>query len=182
MLDGEHPVGYIDVVPSVTIRAEGPARAAPPRHDASFEVPGAALFWSMMCSTPAAPVRAAINELSTMGDRLIELAVLDRSRRPRAADRGNVRRRVSRSHAICRSKQRHLDGRLELSVELAGSVAGIIRSSTPRRAAAFSYARRTAGGDHRPRSRHRRAIRVDRRTRRKESAALRGKAVLTFRD
>ena len=100
MLPGEHPVGFIDVSFYRDDYAHaGPASATVATHDAAVRRRRrAASCWSTTCSTPGARVRAAINELFDFGRPASDRARgAGRPRRPRAADRGDLRRRARRT-------------------------------------------------------------------------------------
>jgi pyrimidine operon attenuation protein / uracil phosphoribosyltransferase len=126
MLDGEHPVGYIDVSFYRDDYAQKGLRAKLETTTLPFEVAGSRIVLVDDVLYTGRSVRAAINELFDYGrPEAIELAVLiDRGGRelPIEATYTGARLAVARDLSIV--LQRHLDGSLELSVERAGGAAG----------------------------------------------------------
>ena len=123
LLPGEHPVGYIDVSFYRDDYATKGLRAKVETTVLPFDIAGARIVLVDDVLYTGRSVRAAINELFDYGrPESIELAVLDRPRGTRAADRGHVRRRARRRRSrSVRRAESPPDARLELSVELAGS-------------------------------------------------------------
>jgi pyrimidine operon attenuation protein/uracil phosphoribosyltransferase len=123
MLEGEHPVGYIDVSFYRDDYAQKGLRAKLATTTIPFEVSGSRIVLIDDVLYTGRSVRAAINELFDYGrPESIELAVLiDRGGRelPIEATYVGARLAVARDRSIV--LQRHLDGRLELSVEPSGS-------------------------------------------------------------
>ena len=123
VLDGEHPVGYIDVAFYRDDYAQKGLRAKLATTTIPFEVSGSRIVLIDDVLYTGRSVRAAINELFDYGrPESIELAVLiDRGGRelPIEATYVGARLAVTRDCSIV--LQRHLDGRLELSLEASGS-------------------------------------------------------------
>lgn len=126
MLEGEHPVGYIDVSFYRDDYAQKGLRARLKTTTLPFEVAGSRIVLVDDVLYTGRSVRAAINELFDYGrPESVELAVLiDRGGRelPIEATFAGARLAVARNLSIV--LQRHLDGTLELSVEAAGSADG----------------------------------------------------------
>ena len=125
MLDGEHPVGYIDVSFYRDDYAQKGLRAKPATTTLPFEVPGSRIVLVDDVLYTGRSVRAAINELFDYGrPDSIELAVLiDRGGRELPIEATYVGARLAVARDLSIVLQRHLDGSLELSVEPTGSVA-----------------------------------------------------------
>ena len=126
MLEGEHPVGYIDVSFYRDDYAQKGLRAQPKTTTLPFEVAGSRIVLVDDVLYTGRSVRAAINELFDYGrPESIELAVLiDRGGRELPIDATYVGARLAVARDLSIVLQRHLDGGLELSVEAAGSAAG----------------------------------------------------------
>ena len=126
MLDGEHPVGYIDVSFYRDDYAKKGLRAKVETTSLPFEVEGSRIVLIDDVLYTGRSVRAAINELFDYGrPESIELAVLiDRGGRELPIEATYVGSRLAVARDLSIVLQRHLDGRLELSVEATGSVAG----------------------------------------------------------
>ncbi len=126
MLDGEHPVGYIDVSFYRDDYAQKGLRAKPATTALPFEVAGSRIVLVDDVLYTGRSVRAAINELFDYGrPESIELAVLiDRGGRELPIEATYVGSRLAVARDLSIVLQRQLDGRLELSVEPTGSVTG----------------------------------------------------------
>jgi pyrimidine operon attenuation protein/uracil phosphoribosyltransferase len=126
MLDGEHPVGYIDVSFYRDDYAQKGLRAQLKTTTLPFEVAGSRIVLVDDVLYTGRSVRAAINELFDYGrPESIELAVLiDRGGRELPIEATYVGERLALARDLSIVLQRHPEGRLELSVEAAGSVAG----------------------------------------------------------
>ena len=126
MLDGEHPVGYIDVSFYRDDYAQKGLRAKPATTMLPFEVAGSRIVLVDDVLYTGRSVRAAINELFDYGrPESIELAVLiDRGGRELPIEATYVGARLAVARDLSIVLQRQLDGSLELSVEPTGSVAG----------------------------------------------------------
>ncbi len=126
MLDGEHPVGYIDVSFYRDDYAQKGLRAKLETTTLPFEVAGSRIVLVDDVLYTGRSVRAAINELFDYGrPEAIELAVLiDRGGRELPIEATYVGARLAVARDLSIVLQRHLDGGLELSVEQAGGAAG----------------------------------------------------------
>jgi len=126
MLEGEHPVGYIDVSFYRDDYAQKGLRAKLATTTLPFEVAGSRIILVDDVLDTGRSVRAAINELFDYGrPESIELAVLiDRGGRELPIEATYVGARIAVARDLSIVLQRHLDGSLELSVEPAGSVTG----------------------------------------------------------
>jgi pyrimidine operon attenuation protein/uracil phosphoribosyltransferase len=126
LLDGEHPVGYIDVSFYRDDYAQRGLRAKPATTTLPFEVGGSRIVLVDDVLYTGRSVRAAINELFDYGrPESIELAVLvDRGGRELPIEATYVGTRLTVARDLSIVLQRHLDGKLELSVEPAGGGAG----------------------------------------------------------
>ncbi len=126
MLDGEHPVGYIDVSFYRDDYAQKGLRAKLETTTLPFEVAGSRIVLVDDVLYTGRSVRAAINELFDYGrPEAIELAVLiDRGGRELPIEATYVGARLAVARDLSIVLQRHLDGSLELSVEQAGGKAG----------------------------------------------------------
>ncbi len=126
MLDGEHPVGYIDVSFYRDDYAQKGLRAKLETTTLPFEVAGSHIVLVDDVLYTGRSVRAAINELFDYGrPEAIELAVLiDRGGRELPIEATYVGARLAVARNLSIVLQRHLDGSLELSVEAAGGPAG----------------------------------------------------------
>jgi pyrimidine operon attenuation protein / uracil phosphoribosyltransferase len=126
MIEGEHPVGYIDVSFYRDDYAQKGLKRELATTTLPFEVAGSRIVLVDDVLYTGRSVRAAINELFDYGrPESIELAVLiDRGGRELPIDATYVGARIAVARDLSIVLQRHLDGRLELSVEPAGSVAG----------------------------------------------------------
>jgi pyrimidine operon attenuation protein / uracil phosphoribosyltransferase len=126
MLEGEHPVGYIDVSFYRDDYAQKGLRAKPATTTLPFEVAGSRIGLGDDVLYTGRSVRAAINELFDYGrPESIELAVLiDRGGRELPIEAAYVGARLTVARDLSIVLQRHLEGKLELSVEPAGSIAG----------------------------------------------------------
>ena len=126
MLDGEHPLGYIDVSFYRDDYAQKGLRAGLKTTTLPFEVAGTRIVLVDDVLYTGRSVRAAINELFDYGrPESIELAVLiDRGGRELPIEATYVGARLAVARDLSIVLQRHLDGCLELSVEAAGGLAG----------------------------------------------------------
>ena len=126
MLPGEHPLGSIDVSFYRDDYAQKGLRAKLAATTLPFQVAGSRIVLVDDVLYTGRSVRAAINELFDYGrPESIELAVLiDRGGRELPIEATYVGSRLAVARDLSIVLQRHLDGRLELSVEPAGSVAG----------------------------------------------------------
>ena len=126
MLEGEHPVGYIDVSFYRDDYAQKGLRAKPATTTLPFEVAGSRIVLVDDVLYTGRSVRAAINELFDYGrPESIELAVLiDRGGRELPIEAAYVGARLTVARDLSIVLQRHPEGNLELSVEPAGSIAG----------------------------------------------------------
>ena len=126
MLDGEHPVGYIDVSFYRDDYAQKGLRAKLETTTLPFEVAGSRIVLVDDVLYTGRSVRAAINELFDYGrPEAIELSVLiDRGGRELPIEATYVGARLAVARDLSIVLQRHLDGSLELSVEQAGGAAG----------------------------------------------------------
>jgi pyrimidine operon attenuation protein / uracil phosphoribosyltransferase len=126
MLEGEHPVGYIDVSFYRDDYAQKGLRAKLETTTLPFEVAGSRIVLVDDVLYTGRSVRAAINELFDYGrPESIELAVLiDRGGRELPIEATYVGARLAVARDLSIVLQRHLDGQLELSVEAAGSATG----------------------------------------------------------
>ena len=126
MLEGEHRVGYIDVSFYRDDYAQKGLRAKPATTTLPFEVAGSRIVLVDDVLYTGRSVRAAINELFDYGrPESIELAVLiDRGGRELPIEAAYVGARLTVARDLSIVLQRHLEGKLELSVEPAGSIAG----------------------------------------------------------
>jgi len=126
LLDGEHSVGYIDVSFYRDDYAQRGLRAKLATTTLPFEVGGSRIVLVYDVIYTGRSVRAAINELFDYGRaESIELAVLiDRGGRELPIEATYVGARLAVARDLSIVLQRHLDGRLELTVEPAGSSAG----------------------------------------------------------
>jgi pyrimidine operon attenuation protein/uracil phosphoribosyltransferase len=125
MLEGEHPVGYIDVSFYRDDYAQKGLRAHVKTTTLPFEVVGSRIVLVDDVLYTGRSVRAAINELFDYGrPESIELAVLiDRGGRELPIEATYVGARLAVARDLSIVLQRRLDGVLELSVEAAGSAA-----------------------------------------------------------
>ena len=126
MLDGEHPVGYIDVSFYRDDYAQKGLRAKPATTTLPFAVAGSRIVLVDDVLYTGRSVRAAINELFDYGrPESIELAVLiDRGGRELPIEATYVGARLAVARDLSVVLQRQLDGSLELAVEAAGSTPG----------------------------------------------------------
>lgn len=126
LLEGEHSVGYIDVSFYRDDYAQRGLRAKLATTTLPFEVGGSRIVLVDDVLYTGRSVRAAINELFDYGRaESIELAVLiDRGGRELPIEATYVGARLAVARDLSIVLQRHLDGRLELTVEPAGSSAG----------------------------------------------------------
>ena len=126
MLDGEHPVGYIDVSFYRDDYAQKGLRMKLETTTLPFEVAGGRIVLVDDVLYTGRSVRAAINELFDYGrPESIELAVLiDRGGRELPIEATYVGARLAVARDLSIVLQRHGDGSLELSVEPAGGTAG----------------------------------------------------------
>ena len=126
LLDGRHPVGYIDVSFYRDDYAQRGLRAKLATTSLPFEVGSSRIVLVDDVLYTGRSVRAAINELFDYGrPESIELAVLvDRGGRELPIEATYIGARLAVARDLSIVLQRHLDGRLELSVEPAGSSAG----------------------------------------------------------
>lgn len=126
MLEGEHPVGYIDVSFYRDDYAQKGLRARLETTSLPFEVGNSRIVLVDDVLYTGRSVRAAINELFDYGrPESIELAVLiDRGGRELPIEATYVGARLAVARDLSIVLQRHLDGSLELSVEAAGSTPG----------------------------------------------------------
>lgn len=126
MLEGEHPVGYIDVSFYRDDYAQKGLRAQLKTTALPFEVAGSRIILVDDVLYTGRSVRAAINELFDYGrPESIELAVLiDRGGRELPIEATYVGARLAVARKLSIVLQRHLDGSLELSVEAEGSADG----------------------------------------------------------
>jgi pyrimidine operon attenuation protein / uracil phosphoribosyltransferase len=126
MLNGEHPVGYIDVSFYRDDYAQKGLREKPATTTLPFAVAGSRIVLVDDVLYTGRSVRAAINELFDYGrPESIELAVLiDRGGRELPIEATYVGARLAVAHDLSIVLQRHSEGRLELSVEAAGSAKG----------------------------------------------------------
>ena len=113
MLDGEHPVGYIDVSFYRDDYAQKGLRAKLATTTLPFEVPGSRIVLVDDVLYTGRSVRAAINELFDYGrPDSIELAVLiDRGGRELPIEATYVGARLAVARDLSIVLQRHLDGR-----------------------------------------------------------------------
>jgi pyrimidine operon attenuation protein/uracil phosphoribosyltransferase len=125
MLEGEHPVGYIDVSFYRDDYAQKGLRAQVKTTTLPFDVVGSRIVLVDDVLYTGRSVRAAINELFDYGrPESIELAVLiDRGGRELPIEATYVGARLAVARDLSIVLQRRLDGVLELSVEAAGSAA-----------------------------------------------------------
>ena len=123
MLPSEHPVGYIDVSFYRDDYSKKGLRAKVERTDLPFEVDGGRIVLVDDVIFTVRSVRAAINELFDYGrPDAIELAVLiDRGGRELPIEATYVGARLSVARDLSIVLNRGADGRLELSLEAAGS-------------------------------------------------------------
>ena len=123
MLPGKHPVGYIDVSFYRDDYSKKGLRANVATTTLPFEVNGGRIVLVDDVLYTGRSVRAAINELFDYGrPDSIELAVLvDRGGRELPIEPTYVGARVSVARNLSVVLSRHADGRLELTVEPAGS-------------------------------------------------------------
>jgi pyrimidine operon attenuation protein / uracil phosphoribosyltransferase len=123
MLPGKHPVGYIDVSFYRDDYSTKGLRAKVATTTLPFEVNGGRIVLVDDVLYTGRSVRAAINELFDYGrPESIELAVLiDRGGRELPIEPTYVGARVSVARNLSIVLNRHADGRLELTVEPAGS-------------------------------------------------------------
>jgi len=123
MLPGKHPVGYIDVSFYRDDYSKKGLRANVATTTLPFEVNGGRIVLIDDVLYTGRSVRAAINELFDYGrPDSIELAVLvDRGGRELPIEPTYVGARVSVARNLSVVLSRHADGRLELTVEPAGS-------------------------------------------------------------
>jgi pyrimidine operon attenuation protein/uracil phosphoribosyltransferase len=126
MLEGEHPLGYIDVSFYRDDYAQKGLRARLKTTALPFEVAGSRIVLVDDVLYTGRSVRAAINELFDYGrPESIELAVLiDRGGRELPIEATYVGARLAVARRLSIVLQRHLDGSLELSVEAEGSADG----------------------------------------------------------
>jgi len=119
ILPGEHPVGYIDVSFYRDDYSKKGLRANVATTTLPFEVGGSRIVLVDDVLYTGRSVRAAINELFDYGrPDSIELAVLvDRGGRELPIEPTYVGARVSVARNLSIVLNRHLDGRLELTVE-----------------------------------------------------------------
>ena len=122
MLDGEHPVGFIDVSFYRDDYAQKGLRPKLASTELPFEVAGSRLVLVDDVLYTGRSVRAAINELFDYGrPESIELAVLiDRGGRELPIEAAWVGARLAVARDLSIVLQRRSDGKLELSVEAAG--------------------------------------------------------------
>ena len=123
MIDGEHPVGYIDVSFYRDDFSRTGLKAAVKRTELPFEVEGATIVLVDDVLYTGRSVRAAINELFDFGrPAKVELAVLvDRGGRelPIEPTYTGMRLAVARDLSIVLSRSD--DGKLELTTEAGGA-------------------------------------------------------------
>ena len=126
MLDGEHPVGYIDVSFYRDDYAQKGLRAQLKTTTLPFEVAGSRIVLVDDVLYTGRSVRAAINELFDYGrPESIELAVLiDRGGRELPVEATYVGARLAVARDLSIVLQRHPDGGLELTVEAEGGAPG----------------------------------------------------------
>src|SRR5437762_4835047 len=126
MLDGEHPVGYIDVSFYRDDYAQKGLRAKLAATTLPFQVAGSRIVLVDDVLYTGRSVRAAINELFDYGrPQSIELAVLiDRGGRELPIEAKYVGARLAVARDLSIALQRDPDGSLKLSLEPAGSAAG----------------------------------------------------------
>jgi len=126
MLDGAHPVGYIDVSFYRDDYAQKGLRTRLETTSVPFEVGGSRIVLVDDVLYTGRSVRAAINELYDYGrPASIELAVLiDRGGRELPIEATYVGARLAVARDLSIVLQRHGDGRLELSLEALGNPAG----------------------------------------------------------
>ena len=119
MLPGEHSVGYIDVSFYRDDYAKKGLRAKLASTTLPFEVAGSRIVLVDDVLYTGRSVRAAINELFDYGrPESIELAVLiDRGGRELPIQATYVGARLAVARGLSIVLQRHLDGRLELTLE-----------------------------------------------------------------
>jgi pyrimidine operon attenuation protein/uracil phosphoribosyltransferase len=121
MLDGRHPVGYIDVSFYRDDYAQKGLHAKLATTTLPFEVGGSRIVLVDDVLYTGRSVRAALNEIFDYGrPESIELAVLiDRGGRELPIEPTYVGARVAVARDLSVVLQRHLDGSLELSLEAA---------------------------------------------------------------
>ncbi len=126
MLHGEHPVGYIDVSFYRDDYAQKGLRERPATTALPFAVAGSRIVLVDDVLYTGRSVRAAINELFDYGrPESIELAVLiARGGRELPIEATYVGARLAVAHELSIVLRRRPDGRLDLSVEAAGSSTG----------------------------------------------------------
>jgi pyrimidine operon attenuation protein/uracil phosphoribosyltransferase len=119
MLDGQHPVGYIDVSFYRDDYAQKGLHAKLATTTLPFEVGGSRIVLIDDVLYTGRSVRAAINEIFDYGrPESIELAVLiDRGGRELPIEPTYVGARVTVARDLSVVLQRHLEGSLELSLE-----------------------------------------------------------------
>jgi pyrimidine operon attenuation protein/uracil phosphoribosyltransferase len=122
MLDGQHPVGYIDVSFYRDDYAQKGLHAKLATTTLPFEVGGSRIVLVDDVLYTGRSVRAAMNEIFDYGrPAAIELAVLiDRGGRELPIEPTYVGSRLTVARDLSVVLQRHLDGSLELSLEPAG--------------------------------------------------------------
>jgi pyrimidine operon attenuation protein/uracil phosphoribosyltransferase len=123
MLDGDHPVGFIDVSFYRDDYAQKGLRPKLASTELPFEVAGSRLVLVDDVLYTGRSVRAAINELFDYGrPESIELAVLiDRGGRELPIEAAYVGARLAVARDLSIVLQRRSDGKLELSVEPTGA-------------------------------------------------------------
>ena len=126
MLEGEHPLGSIDVSFYRDDYAQKGLRAKLATTRLPFEVEGSRIVLVDDVLYTGRSVRAAINEIFDYGrPQSIELAVLiDRGGRELPIEAKYVGARLAVSRDLSIALQRDPDGSLKLSLEPAGSAAG----------------------------------------------------------
>ena len=122
-IEGDHPVGYIDVSFYRDDYASKGLKAGARRSDIPFDVAGATIVLIDDVLYTGRSTRAAINELFDYGrPAAIELAVLvDRGGRELPIEPGYVGARVACARDLSIVLSRGPDGRLSLGVESAGN-------------------------------------------------------------